>query len=102
MSLGILLSILVGAAIGTWSQTQMMATSVTVPVMLILSFLPMFSQFNSSIAKVSKFVYSEQLSHMLSSIEHMQIEGENIIIILANVLIVTGLFVIAYHKSRLD
>ena len=45
MCIGILVSLLMGAAIGTWSKNQMMATSVTVPVMLVFSFLPMLSMF---------------------------------------------------------
>ena len=37
---------MIGVAIGTWSKNQMMATSVTVPVMMVFSFLPMLSMFN--------------------------------------------------------
>ena len=43
MAVGILTAMLFGAGIGTYSRTQMMATSVTVPVMLVFSFLPMLS-----------------------------------------------------------
>ncbi|MBR2912497.1 MAG: ABC transporter permease, partial [Oscillospiraceae bacterium] len=41
MAIGILLSQLTGAVIGVFSKNQMSATSVTVPVMMIFSFLPM-------------------------------------------------------------
>lgn len=50
IAIGILTSLLIGAAIGTWSKTQMMATSITVPVMMIFSFMPMLSMFNNTIA----------------------------------------------------
>ena len=46
MAIGIPVSLLVGAVIGVWSQTQMMATSVSIPVMMIFSFVPMLSLFN--------------------------------------------------------
>lgn len=44
---------------------QMMATSVTVPVMMVFSFLPMLSIFNDAIAKVAKITYSEQIYLLL-------------------------------------
>ena len=43
MAAGILLSELTGAVIGVFSKDQMAATSVTVPVMMVFSFLPMLS-----------------------------------------------------------
>lgn len=101
MAVGILASLLVGAAIGTWSQTQMMATSVTVPVMIIFSFMPMLSLFNTTIAKIAKFTYSEQISLMIGQINSLQIKAENICIILINMLIAAALFTIAYKKCGL-
>jgi ABC-type Na+ efflux pump permease subunit len=40
MGAGILLSALTGAVIGVFSKNQMSATSITIPVMMIFSFLP--------------------------------------------------------------
>ena len=54
LSFGILASLLLGAAIGTFSNTQMMATSITVPVMMFFSFLPMISMFNATASKIAK------------------------------------------------
>lgn len=66
MALGIIVSLLIGAAIGTWSKTQMMATAIAVPVMMIFSFVPMLSMFNATFARIAKFIYSEQISLMLT------------------------------------
>lgn len=101
MATGIFASILAGAAIGTWSRTQMMATSITVPVMIVLSFLPMLSWFNTTIARIGKFVYSEQISRMLSQVNHLQLEAGNVCIIAGNMLIAAVLFIVAYKKCGL-
>lgn len=101
MGVGLLASILIGAAIGTGSKNQMMETSITVPVMIIFSFLPMLSQFNPTISKVAGVTYSEQLSRMMGQVQNLHIEAENVIVILANMLIAGGIFVFAYRKSGL-
>lgn len=101
MAVGILVSLLVGAAIGTWSRTQMIATSVTVPVMIVFSFLPMLSLFNSTIAGVAKYTYSEQIRLLLSEIGDLRFSAERICILAANMLIFTGLFLVSYKRSEL-
>ena len=101
MATGILASLLIGAAIGTWSKTQMMAVSITVPVMMIFSFMPMLSMFNNTIAKIAKFIFSEQVSIMLGQINSLQPGMDNICIIAANVLLFTVLFTFAYKKCGL-
>lgn len=99
MSVGILASLLLGAAIGTFSKTQMMATSLMVPVMIFFSFLPMLSLFNDTIAKVAKYTYSEQIRLALSDIGDPQLSGEKILILMINMLLFAGLFLAAYKKS---
>ena len=101
MAIGILASLLMGAAIGTWSKTQMMATSITVPVMMIFSFLPMLSLFNDTIAKIAKFIFSQQVSIMLGQINAMQPEAGNICVLAINMIIFTALFTFSYKKCGL-
>lgn len=111
MVAGIFVSCLFGAAIGTGSRTQMMATSITVPVMMIFSFLPMLSMFNSTIAKIAKFTYTEQISILLHEISHVSLwetapQGvlllEPICVLTANMLVAAALFTAAYKKCSLD
>lgn len=99
MSVGILASLLLGAAIGTFSKTQMMATSLMVPTMIFFSFLPMLSLFNDTIAKVAKYTYSEQIRLALSDISDPQFSGEKTLILMANILLFAGLFLAAYKKT---
>lgn len=101
MAVGIIASLLLGAAIGTFSKTQMMATSLSVPIMLLFSFLPMLSLFNNTIAKAAKYTYSEQIRLTLAGISDPRFSGESVCILAANMLLFSGLFAAAYKKSEL-
>ncbi len=101
MAIGISVSLLAGAAIGVWSKTQMMATSVTVPMMMIFAFLPMLAMFNTTIAKIAKFTYTEQISRMLNQIDSIPFPGENALILAMNMAAAIVLFAAAYKKCGL-
>lgn len=101
MAAGILASLLIGSAIGVLSKTQMTATSVTVPVMMIFSFMPMLSMFNSSIEKIARFTYSEQISRLLGNIGGLQTDTKSILIIGANMIVFLLIFIFSYRKKGL-
>ncbi len=67
MAVGFIVSIFAGSAIGIYSESQMKATSLVMPVMMTLSFLPMLSMFNETIEKIAKFSYTQQLNMMLGN-----------------------------------
>ena len=98
MLFGHTISIVVGATIGVISKNQMMATSITVPVMMIFSFLPMLSNFNDSIRNVAKYIFSEQLYLVLNNIKQIEITTESGIILGINFLIIIIAFIINYKK----
>ncbi len=100
MSVGILIAIAIGAVIGLLSKNQMAETSISVPVMIIFSFLPMISMFNETIGKVSKFTYSQQINNLISSIRGEDVGIESIIILGINFAVVVGLFGMAYRKRE--
>lgn len=102
MSLGILISILFGASIGISAKNQMAATSLTVPAMMLFSFLPMLAMFNETIAKFAKYFYSQQALLFIQAIGHTSPEAENLVILLANLLLASVLFVFSYSKTRLS
>ena len=102
MAAGILLSILVGAAIGVFSRNQMTATSITIPVMMVFSFLPMIATFNEKIAKFAKITYSQQISMLINNINDVTIEMENVVILLANMLVAIVLFLLAFYRKGLE
>lgn len=98
MFVGHSISMLAGAAIGVFSKNQMMATSLTVPVMMIFSFLPMLSMFNDSIKKIAKFFYSEQLYLLINGLSAIEIKAETITILAINVCLILSCFILAYRK----
>lgn len=102
MAIGIFCSLLIGAAIGTWSSDQMTATSITVPVMMIFSFLPMLSMFNEKIEKVAKFTYSEQISILIGQIKNWEPDAVNILVIISNIAVAALFFTFSYRKCGLS
>lgn len=102
MLLGHSIAMLLGAAIGVVSKNQMMATSITVPVMMVLSFLPMLSMFNDAIGKISKYIFSGQLHLMINGIGSMHLEMESLLILGGNILLVLVAFLAAYQKAFVD
>lgn len=98
MAVGILTSMLLGAAVGAGSSSQMAATSVTVPVMLLFSFLPMLSMFNETISKAAKYTYTEQIRLLLQSLETGESNLTGIVIIAGNILLFGGAFAVLYRN----
>lgn len=101
MAVGIITSLLMGAAIGTWSRNQMSATSITVPVMMVFSFMPMLAAFNEKIETVARITYSQQVSSLLYAVGNSGVTVENVVVIAVNMAVVCILFTAAYKKSGL-
>ena len=102
MTLGIFSSLLIGLAIGALSKTQMMAASLSIPIMMIFSFLPMLSMFHTGIAKIARFTYSEQISRMLGQVRALEFKADNVLILAVNIFLFTALFFLAYRRCGLD
>lgn len=100
MAVGMIISMLVGAVIGIVSKNQMSATSVTIPVMMIFSFLPMLSMFNETIEKIAKVTYSQQISLLVNN-NSESVTG-SIIVLAVNLILASLLFFIAYHKNGME
>lgn len=101
-AVGILASLLIGAAIGTFSRTQMMATSIALPVMMFFSFLPMLSMFNETVAGIARFTYSEQIGKMLGQVPSLRLGMDSAGIVAVNMLVFAVLFAAAYQKCGLE
>ena len=99
MLVGHFTSIIVGATIGVASKNQMMATSLTVPVMMIFSFLPMLSMFNDSIMKISKYIFTGQLFVLINEVSDLRVGTETALILGGNILLAFVVFVVVYRKS---
>ena len=98
--MGILLSILVGSCVGLRAKNQSSATSLSVPIMLLFSFVPMLSMFNPNIASYGKILYSQQVSNMLTDIANgvFSLTIDSGLIILANGIIFLTLYIISFRK----
>ena len=102
MFTGIVVSTLIGAVVGVGSKNQMSATSISVPLMIIFSFAPMVAMFNDKIARISKYLYTQQISDMLTDISGTSTNGESWIIIGCNASVALVIFCVLYRKKGLD
>lgn len=98
MAVGHLISTMLGAAIGAFSTNQMMATSITIPVMMVFSFLPMLSIFNDTIGKFAKIFYSQQLHLLISQLNDFKVSTECVIVMCVNIILITGIFALGYQR----
>lgn len=102
MFLGIILSELTGAVIGVISKNQMTAASITVPVIMIFSFLPMIANFNSTVRTAAKVTYSHQISELINGIGTTSVSAESLIVIVLNLTLAVFLFIAAYKRKGLE
>ena len=102
MLIGIFVSGLVGATVGIFSKNQMGATSISVPLMVVSSLVPMLSIFNDSIKKYASVIYTQQLSNVMNDIHADSIDTKALIIIGINAVVALAAFVILYRKKGLE
>lgn len=102
MDIGFAISIIAGACIGIYSKNQMSATSLVIPVMMILAFLPMLAMFNDKIAKVAKIFYTQQLKVCLDNMKVTNITKETVMVVIVNVLVLIGMYGITYKRKGLE
>ena len=102
MGIGFAISIIAGACIGIYSKNQMSATSLVIPVMMILAFLPMLAMFNDKIAKVAKIFYTQQLKVCLDNMKVTNITKETVMVVIVNILVLIGMYGITYKRKGLE
>lgn len=102
MAIGFMISIFVGACIGIVATNQMSATSLVMPVMMVLSFLPMLAMFNEKIEKMARFFFTQQLKLCLNDMSIMGHSNETYIVLLVNVIIALLVFGLAFKKKGLE
>ncbi len=105
MAAGFVISIVAGACIGIWSGNQMAATSLVMPVMMVLSFVPMIAIFNGSVEKISKIFYTKQIMNLMDGIMLKEATGIGrfgAAVITVNAAVFIVLFSLAYHKKGLE
>ena len=102
MAVGFLISIAAGACVGGFAQNQMAATSIVMPVMLVLSFAPMLSMFNDKIEKVSRVFFTQQLRVLMDTMTFDGIKSETLAVVGINAVIAILLFFVAFKRKGLE
>ena len=102
MGVGFVISIIAGACVGIFSTSQMSATSLVMPVMMVLAFAPMLAMFNEHIARISQIFYTQQLRICLDTLSLGAIEKETYIVIAVNIFVLIVLFCVTYKHKGLE
>lgn len=102
MGLGLALSVGAGACVGIWAKNQMVATSLVMPVMLVLSFMPMLAMFNETIEKAARFFYTQQVRTLLNDMTLAGLGIGDAMILAANALLMGLLFFTAFRRKGLE
>ncbi|MCL1804103.1 MAG: ABC transporter permease [Eubacteriaceae bacterium] len=92
-------SIILGAAIGMLSKNQQAATAFGLPVSVIVGFTPMVAAFDEKIAKAAGIFYTQQINVVVNDFSVSL--AKPMLVITANIVVFTGLFVFAYLKNGL-
>lgn len=102
MAAGFIISIAVGACIGIIASNQMAATSLSLPVMLIFSFMPMLAMFNDKIEKIAGIFYTQQIRELLGNMTFDGIKTETMLVVAVNALLALSLFFAAFKRKGLE
>lgn len=97
--LGILMSSVIGLAIGMMSANQMAATSLVMPIMMVLSFAPMLANFNDIIRKFAQILYTEQIYAFIISLKCDMLGMKQIGIMSLNFILAAVSFGISYKRG---
>lgn len=101
MGVGFVLSIVAGGCIGIYANNQMSATSLVMPVMMILAFLPMLAMFHDTMKKIATFFYTQQLFLRLNEMSIFGSSKETYGVLFANMLLLLVLFGVIFKKKGL-
>ena len=102
MAAGFIISIAIGACIGIIASNQMAATSLSLPVMLIFSFMPMLAMFNDKIEKIAGIFYTQQIRELLGNMTFDGIKAETMLVVAVNALLALSLFFAAFKRKGLE
>ena len=92
-------SIILGMVIGVLSKNQQMATSLAMPVAIIVGFTPMAAVFNETVEKFAGILYTQQINVVVNNFSVNLVRP--LLVVLLNITVFTVLFVIAFKKKGL-
>ena len=99
MIAGAAASIILGAAIGMFCRNQQAATSLGMPVAMLLGFTPMIANFNETVEKAAGILYTQQINVIVNDLSISL--SKPLLIIASNIAVFTVLFIVAYKMKGL-
>lgn len=100
MSIGCILSIVLGMIIGVYAKNMMSANGIAVPLGVLFGFLPMLSAFNEPIKRIADFTFGQQISNLIGNVNDVSVKG--LIILLVNLILFMIAFFMVFRKNKLD
>jgi ABC-2 type transport system permease protein len=94
---GVAASILLGATLGILSKNQQAATSIAMPLAVLLGFTPMIAQFNETVRKGASILYTQQLNVIVGDFSANFPKA--MAVIGGNIAVLAVLFVLAYRRK---
>jgi len=91
-----LASIFLGAIVGLLSKNVQAATGLSMPIGMALGLLPMAAGFNDTVARVAEFIFTQQVSLVIS--DPTASVARPLAIIWANVAVLAVVFAVVYAK----
>ena len=92
-------SIILGATIGIVAKNRQSATSISMPIAMVLGFAPMISNFNTTVERFSAVLYTQQINVIVNDFDANFARA--MLVVGINIAVLTVLFAIAYKKKGL-
>ena len=96
---GVAASVILGAAIGMLSKNTQAAGGLSMPFAIIIGFTPMIATFNKTVERVANILYTQQINTIVGDLSGSLTKP--LLIIVANIVVLTALFIYAYRKNGL-
>lgn len=96
LSVGCIISIILGVCIGLFSKNASAANGLAVPFGMVFAFLPMLANFNQGIESVAKFTYGQQVSYLLGG-DQLKIFG--VVVLCVNFLLLLVVSTVWFKRS---
>jgi len=90
-------SIILGAVIGMLSKNQQAATSLSMPIAVIIGFTPMVASFSETVEKYASILYTQQINVIVNDFSANFIQA--LIVIGMNIAVLLILFIVTYRKK---
>jgi len=97
--LGLIASTVLGGAVGIFAKNVQQATAISMPLMMILGFTPMFAGFNEAIELFAEFLFPYQV--LMVILNPYADFTRALVVIAANAVVLLAFFIIAYKRKGL-